>query len=110
MEYPQFPDYIQDKITKEFLATFLLELDKKFSDTKPFKPTYWNHYQCLEGTLGYKTALEESCNIHNLNELTIYLKSLDWEDSDYLIGELTKLLYLHGIIEEGEIKELEKYH
>jgi hypothetical protein len=110
MEYPQFPDYIQDKITNEFLATFLLELDKTFYDAKPIKATYWDHYQYLEGTLGYKTALEESCNIHNFNELTIYLKSLDWEDSDYLTGELTKLLYLQGIIEEGEIKEFEKYH
>lgn len=104
MDKLAFPKDIRIRITDEFLTTFRDELYKVYY--KPEHPTYWNYYQFLDGTGGFYKALEESCEIHNLDDLYWYLEKLPCYKSDRLDGSLTEMLYKRKIIEKGTIGEL----
>jgi len=110
MDEPKFPEYIQQRITMEFLTSFKNELEIVFEDKRPDKPTYWNYYQFLDTTCGFYSALEKACEIHDFMDLYEYLHGLEWYDSDKLDSSLTEMLYKYGIIEEGSIGELYYYH
>lgn len=108
MENIQFPDYIQERITDEFLITFKEELEDVFIDDsiKPEHPTYWNYYQWFDRLTGFNKALKSACEIHSLNDLYEYRQSKSLDDiNEILGGRLTEMLYERGIIEEGNIDE-----
>ena len=104
MDKLTFPKDIRLRITDEFLTTFKDELDKV--SCKPEHSTYWNYYQFLDGTGGFYKALEESCEIHNLDDLYWYLDKLPYYKSDKLDSSLTEMLYKRRIIKKGTIGEL----
>jgi hypothetical protein len=109
VDEPKYPDYIQERITNEFLTTFKEELENIFTKEKPDKPTYWNYYQWFDSTQGFETALKNACEIHNFMELYDYLQSLEWYDSDILDSELTELLYKRKLVKKGSPNQMYRH-
>lgn len=94
-------------ITDEFLISLKNELDNNLKDESiiPDNPTYWNYYQWFDHSEAFKTALQTTCYLHNLNDFYDYIRSLNYDKQDLLEEEIVELLYKRGIIEEGNIDD-----
>lgn len=114
MEQYKLPKRKLKLITKEFLQTFKTELDYIFGGESSLvhipsdKRTYWNYYQNLDSTGGFYRALKITCQKYNLGKAIYeYFQSKPWYISDCLDSELTELMYKLGVIDEGNVDELD---
>lgn len=108
MVIEKFPQYIEQRITKEFLSTLKINLDielKEYLDKFKKIPTFWNFYQWFDNSNGFNKALKNACALHNLNDLYTYRDSLELYDNEMLGGILMMMLYEKEIIQEGEFND-----
>ena len=109
MDFPQFPNNIQCRITFDFLNTFKQELDiifnKELSSLQHDKPTYWNFYGWCDLRSGWLKALKITCKFHDFNMLYKYIKKLKYPNNDIMQCRLTELLYEYEIVECGDPNE-----
>ena len=108
--YKKLPNRKKKLLTNEFLTTFKDELIKVFSKEYEdlTKETYWSFYAYIEECCGFDEALKIACEKHNLTKAIYeYGRRMQWYEYDVFSGDLTKLMVEKGIIEEGEIDDID---
>ena len=104
----KLPQYIQDLMTVEYLSTFRDRLDEEFKDSN-LKKTYWGFYQEIEdygGLYNVLSDLNKEWIDKGGKEIFEWLCSLkDFFEWESMIGEITRLMVVKGVIEKGTIDD-----
>ena len=104
----KLPQYIQDLMTVEYLSTFRDRLDIEFKDST-LKRTYWGFYQQIEDYGGFYNVLRdlnEDWFDKGGKEIYCWLCSFkDFFEWEGMIGEITRLMVVKGVIEKGTIDD-----
>ena len=102
----EYPQYLQERITYQFLTSFINEINLIFSDELPENPTYYNFYSWRNNSNGFYKALKLACEKHDFIDLYDYLKNLGCYYNETLGRELTEMACDRGIINEGSLEDL----
>lgn len=110
--YKKLPNRKKAILTNEFLTTFKDELINVFSkngdDRDLSKETYWSFYAYIEECCGFDEALKIACKKHNLTKAIYeYGRRMQWYEYDVFTSDLTRLMIEKGLIEEGEIDDID---
>ena len=108
--YKKLPNRKKKLLTNDFLTTFKDELIKVFSKEYEdlTKETYWSFYAYIEECCGFDEALKIACKKHNLTKAIYeYGGRMQWYEYDVFASDLTRLMIEKGIIEEGEIDDID---
>ena len=79
--------------TPKFFEVFAKHLDRIFPDGWICDVEEQEDVICaVDSTMGWSKALKETCKELNIYDVYEYWKSLDWDMSDILDGEISELL------------------
>ena len=100
----KIPNRKKKLLSKAFLNTFKLELDKKCKLGIDEVETYFGHYLHIEGTKGYYAALLKACKEYNIKKAIFdYVMELSKDKADKFNDKLIMLMVSKGIIKEGNV-------
>lgn len=105
----EYPQYLQERITYQFLISLKNEINKEFADDileLEEEPTYYNFYTWRSRSSKYYKAIKITCELHDFIDLYNFLQIQGCCVREALMEELLDIMCNQVIITEGSLEDI----